>query len=397
MLSNFERPPVVVCVLCHGTVSVRKGDKTRFYSHISQDHEVHYDLELFFALSHMTEPEKRTVVEVMKKRTVETTNNTEDNLMNDSIATENNDEEPQSNTLEETFIDANEAAVATDANLQTQVSTEVTEDTISNINVDSMKKEKEKCPHCDMMVPKKAIRIHMKLKHKLPFQPLKGFKTKTSSFDTRLSSSSCNICGKSMVKSSISRHIKRVHGNDHQSKAKVVSKVKSEPSTLNEGSTTADNIGNEDNSDNNDKQPKKPSVAKDDERIYRKCKLCFRTVKRSGYKNHLKDVHSGVSYPCDLCYHKFTRKINMLNHVDSVHKNDLHWLDEQKKAKFTPEECKVDCENCDKKFITEESMKFHSDKVHGNGNFECENCVRKFSDSLRLKKHQKICKVILMP
>ena len=68
MLSQFEKPPFVICVLCRGTVSVRKGDKTRFLNHISQDHEVHYDMNLLFALSYLTEQEKMTVVNVISSK-----------------------------------------------------------------------------------------------------------------------------------------------------------------------------------------------------------------------------------------------------------------------------------------------------------------------------------------
>ena len=68
MLSQFDKPPIIICVLCRGSVSVRKGDKSRFYNHISQDHEVHYDMELFFTLSYLEEQEKETFITVMNKK-----------------------------------------------------------------------------------------------------------------------------------------------------------------------------------------------------------------------------------------------------------------------------------------------------------------------------------------
>ena len=68
MLSQFNEPPIVVCVLCRGSVSVRKGDRSRFYNHISQDHEVHYDLELFFTLSYLEEQEKGNFITVMNQK-----------------------------------------------------------------------------------------------------------------------------------------------------------------------------------------------------------------------------------------------------------------------------------------------------------------------------------------
>ena len=65
MLAEFERPNVVVCILCKGTVSVRKGDKTRFFNHISIDHEVHFDLDLFYAISFMSDTEKTKIIQLL--------------------------------------------------------------------------------------------------------------------------------------------------------------------------------------------------------------------------------------------------------------------------------------------------------------------------------------------
>ena len=109
MLSHFETPPVVVCILCHGTVSMRKGDKTRFLNHISQDHEVHYDLEFFFALSHMTEFDKNAVVEVIRRRTDHNYNN--ENLIDHSIEDEDSDAYTPSDTLAEVIADAQSSKV----------------------------------------------------------------------------------------------------------------------------------------------------------------------------------------------------------------------------------------------------------------------------------------------
>ena len=68
MLSQFDKPPIVVCVLCRGSVSIRKGDKSRFYNHITNDHEVHFDLELFFSLCYLEKQEKDTFITVMNKK-----------------------------------------------------------------------------------------------------------------------------------------------------------------------------------------------------------------------------------------------------------------------------------------------------------------------------------------
>ena len=64
----FTAPQAVTCVLCRATVSVRKGDKARFFNHISHDHEVHYDMELFYVLSYLDEKEKETVVSLINQK-----------------------------------------------------------------------------------------------------------------------------------------------------------------------------------------------------------------------------------------------------------------------------------------------------------------------------------------
>ena len=82
----------------------------------------------------------------------------------------------------------------------------------------------------------------------------------------------------------------------------------------------------------------------------------------------------------------------MIRHINNIHKNELHWLDDERKAKFSEEHCKVQCRNCDRKFISEESKHFHKARIHGKGKFECEKCNKKFSDTWKFKHHQLICK-----
>ncbi len=50
-------------MLCRGHVSVKKGDKTRFFHHISSSHEVHFDMDLLFSLSYINEKDKKNVIE----------------------------------------------------------------------------------------------------------------------------------------------------------------------------------------------------------------------------------------------------------------------------------------------------------------------------------------------
>ena len=68
MLSDFTAPPTVTCFLCKAWISVKKGDKSRFFNHLSSDHEVHFDMTLLYVISYMTEKEKDTVIGLMNQR-----------------------------------------------------------------------------------------------------------------------------------------------------------------------------------------------------------------------------------------------------------------------------------------------------------------------------------------
>jgi len=194
MLSQFEKPPIIVCVLCRASVSVRKGDKTRFLNHISQDHEVHYDMNLFFALSYMTEQEKMTVVNVITSNVGiddDGTENSRDVVVLDVEALQKSQEKRFERSLndssdtevleEDTSRPDVPLIVSTESlekeddedmgdewdevksiiNNETATSTET-----SSSAVNEVKKEREECPQCHLMIPKRAIRIHMKVKHK---------------------------------------------------------------------------------------------------------------------------------------------------------------------------------------------------------------------------------------
>ena len=68
MLDIFTEPQTVTCILCRATVSIRKGDKARFYNHISHDHEVHYDMDLFYVVSFLNMDQKKTFLKTSNNK-----------------------------------------------------------------------------------------------------------------------------------------------------------------------------------------------------------------------------------------------------------------------------------------------------------------------------------------
>ena len=96
-LDVFTAPQAVTCVLCRATVSVRKGDKARFFNHISHDHEVHYDMELFYVLSYLGDTQREAAVTIINQRFV----NNED----DSSTVTEEEKENDDPTLDEAVAD----------------------------------------------------------------------------------------------------------------------------------------------------------------------------------------------------------------------------------------------------------------------------------------------------
>ena len=309
MLSTFDQPKTIICVLCRGTVSIRNDDRTRFYNHISLDHEVHYEHELFFALSTMEAKERETVVNVLNNRL----DGVDESSINDV-------------TLDESIVGHSSIDEQNEAKTEKQ------------------QKEKDQ------------------VKEAPP-----GTKT-------------CPFCNRTMAKGSFTRHMKRVHqiSKDDQ--------IKLDSSDMNIVKKERPDV----TSERNEKKSKE-IIGK-----VRTCKLCFKKVKSSTYKKHL-NVHTKRKIPCHFCNHNFTRKDNLQSHLKSVHKNDLHLLDEDGNPKFSEEDCKYECNDCSRKFITEESAKYHEGRKHGIGNIRCGQCERKFVSQQKLAKHKKICIVNIMP
>ena len=355
MVSPFSPPPSLTCILCRATISIRKGDKARFFSHISHDHEVHYDMDLLYALSYMTDNEKETVIKIMDKRLTATE---EDHTKTETeIETISLDESvvPDTSAEHEEIV-----APATDISVTEKV---------------EKKPSRLKCPKCELMLSRKTLKVHMKLKHK--------------SRQVQGGQSSCKFCDKMMRRDSLARHLRRVHGStkqEHDSLARreaapeaateFSTKIKTE--VLNEvveGHETAEN-----------------KVKSNEKKRF--CKICFKSVRISSYPRHLKEKHSGIVNRCKLCQIRIVRKENIKKHLETCHKEDRHLLDDQLNPTFSKADCKYECSECQVKFITQSVLECHVAKSHGTGKEQCEQCLRRFRHSWSLKKHRDTCHVL---
>ena len=448
MLDIFTEPQTVTCILCRATVSIRKGDKARFYNHISHDHEVHYDMDLFYVVSFLNMDQKKTVVDIINEKLLSNEEMVEDQsagnteLEEESPIVENEvttalticknvleEKDSESSTpsylkiiqkfYENTKttkeqggqaerVDASEkdnGKYAVNATLKEGVTKANPNDTVSP------SKRKEKCSVCDMMVSRKNMRIHMRIRHKAgPSKEINAGQIVD-----------CSFCSKKLRKSSLSRHMRIVH----KQKKDDLENVSHDGATENVSEMLKDNMEKQTAKDcinikrenvecqkpnketlKSKGAEKKKSIKnnpkdkqKETESGYRKCKLCFKNLKSNYYRRHLKEAHSGIQNKCELCYTVFSRKETVKDHIERVHKLEVELLDKDLNPKFTKDDCTFQCRSCNKKFISEAVMKYHDTRKHGSGNIECETCHKRFKDKTAINKHKTTCIVIdtLMP
>ena len=250
MLDVFTQPDTVTCVLCRATVSIRKGDKARFFNHISLDHEVHYDMELFYVLSFLNMEQKKTVIDIINEMLlspVENINVDERNIT--ETEDENNGETSEVMTTDETLSEAvqngdDSSSLPTSDNksssylqiiqkfYENSKKEKETDGNVYDTNVDksvevnkskpveemSPSKRKEKCTVCDIMVSRKNMRIHMRVRHKAESGSSAdlglsefGSTGKMKKIEGAKKIVVCSFCSKTLRKDSRRRHMRMVH------------------------------------------------------------------------------------------------------------------------------------------------------------------------------------------
>ena len=507
-LNIIGEPDKVTCILCRATVSHRNGDKARFLKHISIDHEVHYDTDLIYVVSFLSNDQKNMLINLISEQikdpekvhseadtnandeeeqlikeeleelirdsdfmadmVTDPSNVNKDKDISESSASKEHQPEnsvnqkgtniiiesisskqlPKDRAINEDFFDEdgedhvqdgkpNNPAVkpvtGTNIIIGSITSEQLAEDSIAE-NEDDLSDDDEndtqdeepgnivgvdpfakvKCTKCDLMVPRKAMELHKKVKHNIkksqmccqycnktlhrgnfrrhmrvshPVEDKKleqerkiNEKEKCKECDMMInrkvmgihmkehrdtkSVSSCQICNKTIYRGGMRHHMRTAH---------VMEDLEESP-VENVSSTDADNL-------------------------FLKCKHCLKLVRRTGYPKHLIESHTSVRISnCPLCSHGFSNKKNMLHHIEVIHKGkDLHYLDKDKKPKFTKEDCKFKCPDCEEKHISEVSLNFHITKNHGIRDYECERCQRKLTSKHNLNRHLEHCsrKIIL--
>ena len=374
MLSSFTPPPSVTCFLCKAWISVKKGDKSRFFNHISSDHEVHFDMELLFVISFMTDSEKETVINLMNQRLVADGGDNEVPGEEISDPVVEVDSEDQVTLDEEEELAKVREIMKSKWTKRAEKTVPATFPVISQgeasgaVEVSSVSKGvmgedsdvEVMCGRCPTRMTRRTMKKHMLEEHKMKL---------------------CRFCEKYMGIGNFSRHLRNQHQKTTLDHDKL---VKMRPSRVKVETTSAPEVA--------PPEMKAPETgAEKSKSKFKRCKLCFKITSVQNFERHLREKHTGVKHKCALCHANFSRHYILKNHVQTNHLEDQHLLDSNLKPTFKKEDCKVFCESCSLRFITVESMKYHVAKSHGSGTRQCKNCQKRFMGSLSLKKHLETC------
>ena len=451
ILDIFTKPETVTCVLCRARVSIKKGDKARFFNHISHDHEVHYNMNLFYVVSFLSQEQIETVIDIIDRVKDQSEESQEDDTLQEPSELSEEVADKVADQVEEEEIE--EVNIKKEKHLNNQGQEEVSDEEHSppylqiikkhyqstNFDQDNTKelqgkeksitscteeasekatdllspsKRKQKCSECNLFVSKKNMGIHMKSKHKPPTQA-NGHEVIP-----------CSLCDKRLRRDNLKRHLNIVHkiGKAEQKKLNLDEiEGKKSPEKVSNFSTEKD-VELEIKRETLDfasiiinKIKANESPKKEGNTSVRKCKLCSKIIKRTYYRRHLrrhkndksKAKHSeskilhnagtlGVvtgleAVSCELCLLSFSKRKFLLAHLNKIHEGDVSLLDENLKALFSKDECKFDCKECSLKFINESCLSHHVKRKHGTGFFACEFCGFKLSSDVRRKHHQSIC------
>ena len=101
----------------------------------------------------------------------------------------------------------------------------------------------------------------------------------------------------------------------------------------------------------------------------------IRPLKKS-LKRHNESIHKNVTYSCDLCIFKTTRKYSLKYHIESRHL-EQHIKSIHKNVAYP-------CEKCDYRTTSQLHLKWHIQSKHENVTYPCDQCDYKATSKQHL-------------
>ena len=119
------------------------------------------------------------------------------------------------------------------------------------------------------------------------------------------------------------------------------------------------------------------------------CEVCQKVITIKHLRKHLKSHSEEVEVECRLCYIKFNSERSLNQHYTSVHWKHQDLLDKE----LTNEDLKFPCDECDKRFVSEDIMMPHKQQ-HENTRLEPlrSECFHQDDQVFKCKLCYKICK-----
>ena len=344
MLDIFRPPPTVTCFLCKASVSVMRGDKSRFLQHVANDHEVHFDRDLVYVLSTMDQGQREAIVN----------NNTKTSYSDNTLSSRLKRRLLPSRTMNGNTGDGTE---------EQEVDSEET-GSVPSVEEFKPKKLRIDIRKINLLPEKENV-----LEEVVEVEKVDDTGSKQASYSKTDKSRShlptpkrsksqtprrekkkvffCFLCEEEFSEAEQRNHMKQVHNTDQDYDTVL--------QEFHGGSKSG--LARTQKKDKEEKGVKA-------RRPFQKCEICGGKVEAAKMEIHLRGYHEGKYFKCGLCYEILARRDQLRRHLTEVHRDEQDLLNHRLEPNFSINECKVKCPQCSMSFMTAYSRDYHLSNSH---------------------------------
>jgi len=353
----------VSCLLCRGTISLRTGDLAKFRSHLETVHESVYSHDLLIAITFLEESEKEVIMEKVMPRIKSLFTNIKHKTeypFKGKLSLEKllEDDTDVPEIVYKSNLAKAEAVLYDDATVAETNLVEIGEgfeyNEIADQEEDHVQETEQgpsekgravkcKCKICGKVMKKFSLSRHMRRQHSSAIGSVKST-GKVSSEKTSIKSRQsfiadnvpsgclrCELCGKVMLKSSISRHIRKAHAKRSSAQTEKMQSsengdalMKKMSDLVTSTSSEINNIENAVDTSDCENTGKEITYSKiNPEELIREITAFKEESKHDQYINEEMPVMSVNPFECEKCEKVFSSKRNVRRHKSNVH-NELN-------------------------------------------------------------------------